>query len=207
MRYSIAALLVIVSLTCVAAAAPQIGVKGGVNLASASYDPDHPSVTIETNEGLLIGATIGLPVDRARNLHFRGEVFYVQRGWDEKVSIGGASFTSGIDVEEIVVAPFLIYRYPTTGAQPFVEVGPELGFNTKARIRGDRIEDLTDWETVNYCLDLGGGLVIPSGKGGEIVLEGRYSLGLADVYGESLLDINTRGVQLLIGFNFPPPRK
>jgi hypothetical protein len=163
---------------------------------------------------------------------------YVQKGTKVKVSEEGSEeeggyyynykYESTASIDELVIAPFFTVRFPSGKVTPFLRGGPELGINLSAKSKWEETietnvpymesgsesgtEDIEDWSSTNFSLNIGGGIAIPSGKG-EIVIEARYNLGLLnmDTYeeqpGEEDTTIKTNGIQFLVGYNFAVPMK
>jgi hypothetical protein len=137
---------------------------------------------------------------------------YVQKGWKESGSILGYDWESTSMIDELVLAPFLVFRFPSETMTPFLQVGPELGFNLAAKYKwestGDSgTEDYENWSSTNFGINIGGGIAVPSGKG-EVIFDARYNLGLMNMYtGDGDLTIKTNGIQFLVGYNFSMPAK
>lgn len=196
-----------------ASAAPVFGVKAGVNLANIKEDPEFPGASYNIRPGLAIGGNIEFALTSSNKVTIRGDVMYVMKGTKitEEDASTNTNLETTIKVDELVVAPFLVFRFPSGGVTPFLQAGPEVGFNVthKYNVKGtafgenvDESGDIEDWASTNFGINLGGGIAIPAGKG-EVVFDARYNLGLTNMYtGDFDGTIKTNGIQLLAGYNF-----
>lgn len=232
-------LLVLLALCLVGAqsgwAKPAFGVRAGLNLANVSVDPD-PGIDLKMKAGFMIGGSGELSISPSNTMTIGADVMYVQKG--TKVSDEASEqvdgyyvnykYESTASIDELVIAPFFAVRFPSGKVTPFLRGGPELGINVSAKEKYERTfetdipgyesgsesgtDDIENWSSTNFSLNLGGGIAIPSGKG-EIVIEARYNLGLLnmDTYkeeaGEEDTTVKTNGIQIMVGYNFSIPMK
>jgi hypothetical protein len=197
-------------------AASAFGVKGGLNLANIAEDPKGEGVSYGIRTGIMVGGSVEIPLTPTNKLTLRSEALYAMKGSKISGSIGGVDVKSTIQVDELVVAPFLVFRFPSQGFTPFLQFGPELGLNVTHKAKSEatangqsasETTDLTDWASTNFGLNLGAGAAIPAGRG-EVLFDVRYNLGLANMYtGAGSLTDKTNGIQILIGYNFTVPKK
>jgi hypothetical protein len=191
--------------------APAFGVKGGLNLANASQDPAEGFDT-KMKMGILFGGTMEFSLTKSNKTTLRLEGLYVQKGWKESGTTFGYDWDGTAMVDELVLAPFLVFRFPSDKMTPFIQAGPELGFNLAAKYKleagGDsETDDFEDWSSTNFGINIGGGIAVPSGKG-EVVFDARYNLGLMNLYtGDGDWNVKTNGIQFLIGYNFSVAEK
>jgi hypothetical protein len=195
----------------VSGAAPAFGVKAGLNLANMTFDPSEgTSTSIRT--GIGIGGDVEFSLTPTNKITLRTDVMYMMKGAKDKGTLLGYDYTATYKVDEIVVAPFLVFRFPSGGATPFLQVGPELGLNVTKKVSVEAAGvtasgDISDWSGTNFGLNLGGGVAVPTGKA-EVVFDARYNLGLTNMYtGSGGGTIKTNGIQFLVGYNFSVPAK
>jgi hypothetical protein len=226
--------------TVMFAAAPKIGVKAGVNLANASFDPKDQYVQKGYSQKMRVGIMGGITGEMAltpkEDMSVKLDLLYVQKG--VKVNGSGTeddgSFTYTWDdkrtamVDEFCVAPFFVYSFKAQQFRPFLQIGPELGFNMKHKSKDkysasggglsmskDTTEDIKDWASTDFSLNIGGGVAMAVGKG-EVVLDLRYNLGLTDMDTHKLTPdevadqekegkVKLNGIQLTLGYNFTLP--
>ena len=162
--------------------------------------------------GLMIGGSAEFSLTPSNKTTIRLEGLYVQKGWKEEGDILGIAYDETGIIDELVVAPFLVLRFPGESLTPFIQAGPELGFNltAKGKVEAMGIEetaDLEDWASTNFGINIGGGFAIPSGSG-EVILDARYNLGLTNMYtGEGDFTTKTNGIQFMVGYAFGVPEK
>lgn len=192
---------------------PAFGLKGGLNLANVSLDaPGDPSTSIKL--GFIFGGSAEVAMTPSNKTLIRLEALYVMKGCkiNGDVSDGFGNkydYEQTNTINELVLAPFLVFRFPSEGYTPFIQIGPELGLNVTAKYDYDVSDldytdkgDIEDWSSTNFSLNIGGGVAFPSGEG-EIVADVRYNLGLTNGYtGDDDVTAKTNGIQFLIGYNF-----
>jgi hypothetical protein len=209
-------ILLVIAIALVAGqvwAGPAFGIKGGLNLANVSEDPAANGVSYGIRTGIAVGGNIEFALTPSNNLTIRGEAMYEMKGTKTSGTIQGVDWKGTVSVDEIVLAPFLVIRFPSQGFTPFLQAGPELGLNVTHKVKTEATgyasstDDLKDWSGVNFGLNIGAGIALPAGNG-EVIFDARYNLGLKNMYtgSESLTD-KTNGIQLLIGYNFKVPTK
>ncbi|RPH95218.1 PorT family protein [candidate division KSB1 bacterium] len=196
-------------------AAPALGVKGGLNIAGATKDPDG-GFSVSRKVGVMIGGSIEMPLTASNKITLRGELLYVSKGWKEEgdyVWFGTpVEYEGTASVDEIDIAPFLVFRFPSGKMTPFLQVGPELGLNLSAKAKAETngasdTDDIKDWSGMNLGLNLGAGIAVPAGNG-EVVFDARYNLGLMNCYtGDNDYTVKTNGIQFLVGYNFSVPER
>jgi hypothetical protein len=195
-------------------AKPVFGVKAGLNLANATEDPEDLSNKIKL--GLMFGGVGDFSLSQSNTTTLRLELLYVQKGWKESglatfYSLQDGYYMANADitysVDELVIAPFLVLRFPSEGVTPFIQGGPELGFNLGAKYKVDsqgqsESSDFPNWSSTNFGINIGGGIALPAGDG-EVVFDARYNLGLVNLYtGSADYSVKTNGIQFLVGYNF-----
>jgi Outer membrane protein beta-barrel domain len=141
------------------------GVKGGVNIASATQAGQDPLKNAAGGIGGLFMRTgvsfAGKPI--------QPEILLSRQGG----SGNGEDFRVYLNYLQIPV--LLHFGLSDTGARPFIMVGPALGIRLTARAKG---QDLSDGiKRIDAGITAGGGLFVSS----RVSLEGRYTQGLMDI--------------------------
>lgn len=195
--------------TIVWANSATVGVRAGVNLGSATLDPEPSSTDMKMRPGFMGGLTGDLFFGSKNSVGVKLDLLYSQKGWKEEATVGDSTTTFKMD--EFVVAPFFVYRFPLKQCAPYLQVGPEVGFNVTHKMKyedGQSYDrDVDDWESVDLAVNFGGGVAVPVGPG-DAVLDLRYNLGLtdmngADTQGDPSAKLN--GLQIMVGYNYRLP--
>ena len=157
-----------------------LGVKGGLSLGQASLTPDVPA---GVSKSFRTGFSGGLYSDFgvAEGVFIDVEAFYQQGGL--KLSSGGAEAT--IKLDDIQVPVSVKYKFPIQGStvKPYVFGGGDVGFSAKAESEsGGATVDIKDsTESVNYGVHFGAGVEFEVSPGVNIMVDGRYNLGIKDI--------------------------
>lgn len=188
-----------------------LGVNGGVNLNSVSFQP-----TIKQNT--MIGPAMGITARYISEKYFKMicgvqmEVNYSQRGWSEKIEDGtDNTYKRAMNYIEIPLLAHLAFgKDEGYGARFIVNLGPQVGFLlSEKETKGgnwdssDRyVSNSTYGKMAENKFDYGlvGGMGVELRTGiGNFVLEGRYYFGLSDFYGNSKSDPYSRSAHSYIG--------
>jgi hypothetical protein len=185
----------------------RLGLKGGVNLANVSMDI--PNQTIPTEDvvkpGFIIGAAAEVPVSPLGDWAVRAELLYAQKGTQHKIM--GQKIQVSLD--ELVFCPFAVYRFPLPAVKPFLEAGPEFGWNVVDKMKDDHgsWDSQGAWKDNNLSLNVGAGVLLPL-LASDLSVTLRYNLGLKNMGAlassatSSDITSKTNGIQLLLGYNF-----
>jgi hypothetical protein len=204
-------LITALGLCNVAWARLSFGVKAGVHLANMTVSGNTVSgVKYSIRPGLMLGGTVEAPLIVSNRLTLRGEVLYVMKGAKITQDSADVSFKTTDDVDELVLAPFLVYRFPAGGFTPFIEGGPEFGFNVNKKFKTTGTVSssgtIPDWSTMNLSVNIGAGIALPVGSG-EFLFDARFNQGLTNLYtGNGDFTIKTWGIQALVGYGFSVPK-
>ena len=144
------------------------GVKGGVNIASATQEGQDP---LKNATGGIGGLFVRGGVSVAgKSLDIQPEILLSRQGGNGN---GGEDFRVYLNYLQIPV--LLHFGWADAGARPFIVVGPALGIRLTARAKG---QDLSDGiKRIDAGITAGGGLFVSS----RVSLEGRYTQGLMDI--------------------------
>lgn len=193
-------IIVFTLLTEVSIAQLSVGIQGGWNSAIFNIKYKAEDVTLSYRTGFVIGAVVNYKLNNI--LSFQLEPRYIQKG--EKTEFADLAWKNDI-LNEYLELPLLFeVQYPDYSIKPFVLAGINYGvlLNNKVISVLDGNESTfntkTDYNKTDFALDLGGGVKYELLPGINLVLSGRYSIGISDItkLGGS---VNTRGVQALAG--------
>lgn len=188
-----------------------IGVNGGINLSSVSFEP-----TIKQNSQ--IGPAMGVTARYISEKYFKMicglqmELNFSQRGWNEKIEDGtDNTYKRTMNYIELPVLAHLAFgKDKGHGARFIVNLGPQISFmlSEKETKGGDWNPDdrytsyLTYGKMAENKFDYGlvGGMGVELRTGvGNFILEGRYYFGLADFYNSTKKDPYSRSAHSYIG--------
>jgi opacity protein-like surface antigen len=200
-----------------------IGVVGGVNIATLSGN-DASGAGIDFSSRTAFGVGGVLDIGLSDNVALRLEPMYLQKGGDFNLSVvplGNVNLKFAAKTTYVEVPVFLKVQFGTSTARPYLMGGPTLGLKLSSKfdasgpgiasvdLDADNVTESTD-----FGLGIGGGVSFSLGSN-SIFIEGRYALGLSDIFkagtvtimGQSVqadnLEIKTRGVQFMAGITFP----
>lgn len=186
-----------------------VGVNGGVNLSSVSFQPS-------VEEGYLIGPTFGVTARYVSEKYIKMicgiqvEVNYSQRGWKEVMEEGfEGSYLRKMNYVEIPLLAHLAFgKDHGNGVRIVFNLGPQMGFmlSESEQITGNPAAQTNRATSqygkmaeasFDYGLIGGGGLEIRTGIG-NFILEGRYYYGLSDFYHSTKKDPFSRSAHSYI---------
>ena len=172
---------------------PTLGVRGGIDIARERLSPN----TGVTRNSLTYGAagvnyefSVLKPMSQpSMGLSLRTDLMYLRSG--------GKFVSSGVTekdkVDQLQLAPTLVYRFTSQTFVPFVQAGPYGGIdlNHKYTLSGSSngvnvsgSGDIPNWRDGEFGLDAGLGFKIPT-PAGAFSLDGRYSWGLINKFKSS----------------------
>ncbi len=173
------------------------GLRGGLNFANVSVDPDQ-DFELKSRTGLAVGGY--LEVDPVGPLGVQADVLFSQKG--AKLSLGSEEATAKITYLEIpVVAKLSIPLAPTMTYN--VHAGPAFCFKLS---EGFDPEDFADDEDSFKSSDLG--LVVGLGLTvnaliSQVQIDARYTIGLSDINVEgSGFEAKNKALTILVGVGF-----
>jgi opacity protein-like surface antigen len=157
------------------------GARAGLNLGQASLTPD---VTSPLSKSFRTGFNGGLYADFgvAEGVFVDVEALYQQGGVKITGNPGG---DITVKYDDINVPVSLKYKFAMQGSsvKPYIFAGGNVGFSTKAEVEAGTLTlDIKDsTESVNYGVHFGAGVEFEVSPGVNILLDGRYGIGLKDV--------------------------
>ncbi len=215
-----AALIVLTMMAVSAAQAQQVdpvdfSIKGGVNFSNLAIDPD---VGQGDELFLRFGGGGSLGMNFSRNFSITADVLYLMKGNKVVYTSGNeldkTEFEAHTELDYVVINPNLRIGAGNKSASPYLLIGPEIGILVKAESHmesnGEESykEDVKDsFKNTDFGLSFGGGIELPT-KGAAFFVEGRYSLGLADIADagdtstEDTATVQTRGIYAFAGIRF-----
>jgi hypothetical protein len=184
-----------------------LGIKGGVSLASITYSYGGEADNSSSSMNPIIGGFLAINFNKT--FTFQPEVYFLTNGgkwvWDEE----GYSFK---EVEKIgcIHIPLLAKVHLTQEGKaiPIVFAGPAVDLILSAKgkyyVDGTFVDDY-DFKPyikhTNVSLVFGGGVEVMLDKL-MLVLEGRYDLGLVDLHPEADEVYKPKALMVMIGLGF-----
>lgn len=190
-----------------------IGVNGGVNMSSVSFEQSIPQST-------LITPSFGITARYISEKYFKmicglqAELNFSQRGWKEKIEDeSGDAYTRKMNYIEIPLLAHLAFgKDKGHGARFILNLGPQIGFLlSEKEIYSDpwhpemRPQGWEGYEygkmaevKFDYGIVGGGGVEVRTGIG-NFLLEARYYFGLSDFYHSTKKDPFSRSAHSYIG--------
>ncbi|NER14081.1 outer membrane beta-barrel protein [Leptobacterium flavescens] len=153
----------------------KFGVKAGANFSNLKIDTALGGGSPDGATSFYVGALVDLAV--SDKFHIQPEALYSIEGADD------ADITF-IDI------PVMAKLYIIDGLN--VQAGPQFGIVVDADGGTDGLK------TTNFSLNLGAAYEFPGG----FFADGRYNFGLSDISDVDGIELNTKGLQLGIGYRF-----
>ena len=189
-----------------------IGVNGGVNLSSVSFEPNIP-------QNMLITPSFGVTARYISEKYFKMicglqvELNFSQRGWKEKIEDeSGDTYMRKMNYIELPLLAHLAFgKDKGYGARFVVNLGPQIGFMLNEQETysetwhpemrpegwGDEYGKNTE---VKFDYGIVGGIGLEARTGiGNFLLEARYYFGLSDFYHSTKKDPFSRSAHSYIG--------
>ncbi len=176
----------------------EAGVKGGVNFANQSTDPD---AELSSRTGLALGGFVGIPV--MPSVKIQPEALFMMKGAEGDLGAGD-TYTAKLSYIEVPVLAKIGFLSQSP-AHPTIFAGPSFGINTGAKVESDigGTTDETDvkdqTKPVDFGVVVGGGIDFQN-----FGVDVRYSRGISnvvDVEGSSE-EANNSVISLMGSFRF-----
>lgn len=188
-----------------------IGINGGVNLSSVSFEPSIKEKTFLTPS---FGVTIRYISERYLKMFcgIQAEINYSQRGWKENIDDGtGDTYQRSMNYVEVPLMAHLAFgKDKGYGARFVLNLGPQIGYllgesekKSEAWHPNERPSGVI-WQYGKMAeskFDYGivGGVGIEARTGiGNFLLEARYHFGLSDFYHSTKKDPFSRSAHSYI---------
>ncbi|HQQ78473.1 MAG TPA: porin family protein [Thermoanaerobaculia bacterium] len=177
------------------------GLKGGVNFANVLLAPDlPPGYSKSSRTGFIGGASAEARLSDTFSVQL--EAFYTQKGFEVSSAAGKATYR--LDYLELPLTAKATFG--SGPLRPYLFAGPVVGFRLSATAEsGSSSGDFKDsTRSTDLGVDLGAGLLYRLNPGTALVLEGRYSVGLVNIFntGAAGGTVNTRDLKILAGVTF-----
>ena len=197
-------LVLVVLIVSANVAYSQIGVRAGVNIATQSSDEEDDDVSS------IIGLNLGLTYEHALSdrLSIQPELHFIQKGakveFDDFFGSGEISTTLNY-LELAVMGKYTIADIGDDGGL-YLGITPHLGFGLSGKYKFE-FEGESETEDVDFDddglnrMDFGVGFGLGASFG-NIYLDVRYNLGLANVADDDDFTINNRGILIGVGYKF-----
>lgn len=186
-----------------AARGPELswGLKAGANFANALLAPDlPPGFSKSARAGFLGGAVLQARFSELFSV--RLEALYTQKGFEVSSATGRATYR--LDYVELPLTAAATFG--SGPLRPYVFAGPNVAFRVSADVETESgTADFKDQtRATDIALDVGAGLHYRLKGGTGLLLEGRYSVGLVNVFetGPAGGTVNTRDLKILTGVTF-----
>ena len=187
-----------------------IGLRAGVNFADVSVSGLEPGVSLSTSTrtGLIVGGTVELGLSGP--FFVEGGIVYAQKGAEFDLSQFGVSGTGKLKGDYLEIPVTLKAKFGVADVKPYVYAGPNIGFNLSAEseitVGGVTVtEDIKDnTKSIDFALDIGGGLEFKVAPRTSLFGDVRYSLGLTNNNDDpnDPTEIKTRDIKVGLGVSF-----
>ena len=168
-----------------------VGVVGGLNMANVSSDAEDMNTQNMTAFGF--GGVIDWKLNK--NLALYVQPMYLQKGAKLDMAVDEeddfdlfGDFEFKFKYAYIEIPIFLKYTLGSGATKPYLMAGPTLGILSSAKVTMELVNiasfdvDIKEAsENMDYGIGFGGGISFPVG-GNSLFIEGRYTLGLADIF-------------------------
>ncbi|MCP4218149.1 MAG: PorT family protein [bacterium] len=187
----------------------EVGVKGGMNLSTLNIKDMPINLDVKNKPAFQLGAFFAVPV--SKTIAIQPEVYFAQRGAKGNNLDENSSGKWKLGYVEVPV--LLKVTLPLSEKlKPFLIAGPYAAIKIGAKEIDDALEgdlDIADQiKTFDYGLVFGAGVSIGVGSG-SIILEGRFSMGLANIVDQvdvspdlSQLSAKNRSFCFMLGYAF-----
>ena len=177
------------------------GLKAGVNFANVLLAPDlAPGFSKSARTGFLGGAFAQARLSDVFSVQL--EAFYAQKGFEVSSAAGKATYRLD-DLEFPLTAKA---TFGSGALRPYLFAGPNVGYRLSAVVEtaagSGNFRNAT--RTTDIGVDLGAGVLHQLSGGTGLLLEGRYSVGLVNIFSTGPVGgtVNTRDLKVLAGITF-----
>lgn len=169
----------------------------GVNIAKQSFEVSGISISPDAIIGINAALLYNLPL--SGNLSLQPELSFVQKG--SKIDDPSGD-DAKLTLNYIEVPVLLKYSSASEGTRFFGQAGPSFGYAISGKNKvGDQSEDVEFGDDATKRADLG--LHIGAGVGfGNVFIDARYVLGLANIVDDSDVTVRNRGILISLGYMF-----
>lgn len=183
-----------------------LGVEVGLSMPAFSVEN---SPALDYKAGLAAGVSLAWRLDDLLSLE--AGTSWIRKGATGTIpgSITGFDETLLVDLrlDYLQIPALARVHFPTAGTlAPSLFAGPAVAFEVGCAVQSAPREIALGCGTRNqaaWSLLLGGGLAYRVGGSGAVRLEGRYDIGLTEIYDISGLGVHNRGFVLTAGASMP----
>jgi len=177
-----------------------VGLRGGVNIATQTFEADGFDISPDNIMGLTLAGILELGL--TENFAIQPEIAFVQKGYQIDIEIFGTKSSIKNRVNHIDFPILAKYKFGGEAIGAYVAAGPTFGYAMSGSITedGDK-EKYEDWEDYNRFEvggSLGGGL-----RFGKFFVDVRYLLGFTNLFtgeDDEISKARNRGISLSVGF-------
>ena len=173
----------------------EAGVKGGVNIANQTSNPDDQAPA-DSRTGLALGGFVGIPV--LPNLQIQPEALFMMKGGED--SDAGTTSTYKLNYVEVPVLAKLGFMNQSP-AHPSLFVGPSIGFaaSSKADVAGATVDLKDNTKPFDVGVVVGAGLDFQN-----VGVDVRYTRGVTNVNDtpDSSTDVTNSVISIMGSFRF-----
>ncbi|MCC6162062.1 MAG: PorT family protein [Acidobacteria bacterium] len=175
----------------------EVGVKGGVNLASITFDEDGPSVA--PHVGAVGGGFVVIPLTSVLSAQVEG--LYSAKG----VRLTEAGIDSSLRVEYLELP--LLARFTRRGSTRnyHVAAGPALGWRLRARSRVDFGSVVEEFDLTDDVERFDIGIAVAAGVDfARLTVDARYTFGVRDIDADrtDTVVMKNRAASITVGLRF-----
>lgn len=177
------------------------GLQGGVNIGKFEVENLVEGAEVSYKSGLIISGIINYELFNEISLQI--EPRYIQK--NHEVEIVSDDFISTTYGDYLELPINLIYKLNSSKIAPFLLGGISFGYllNIDATVKSNnsiiKLDSKNKFSDLDISLGLGAGLKYVMNKRLDVVFDARYSLGITNISPNDYGEINTRGIQLLVG--------
>jgi hypothetical protein len=187
------------------AAAQDIAVKAGINLATLSDTSDFPDTT--TRMGAVGGLAVRVPA--GERFSFQVEGLFSEKGLGIEISEGTIDASGDIRIRylEVPILGRVDVGTPGSSTRFYLVAGAAPAFKLSARLHVEALDEEDDEDLSDDVESMDLGLVGGAGvEFGRMLVEARYTYGLRSIAkgdeGDEPEDIKNRVFSVMVGFRF-----
>jgi hypothetical protein len=184
------------------------GAQLGLNINNYSSSPE---VSSSSRGGLIIGALLELGFNEY--VFIQPEMRYTQKGFEYRSGAGSEQVLIEATANYIEIPVLFKFKlFADSFVRPYFVLGPNIGFKASDTVdvtlnNGQNSETRRGtlnlkYTTLDFAMDIGGGVEWYVNADLSLFVQGRYSYGLIDVAESSTMSWKSRGIQFSGGALF-----
>ncbi|MCR9288087.1 MAG: PorT family protein [Bacteroidetes bacterium] len=177
------------------------GLRAGINLANQAFEQDGLTIEPDANLGLTVGVLADIGI--SDNLSIQPEIDFIQKGMQLEFEFFGETTKSKQTWNYVEIPVLVKYKFGTDAVKAAVMAGPSFGYALSAKDETDGVEtdlDFDDNDGVkrgDFGLNVGGMVGF-----GNLFIDLRYQIGLANIADDSDVTVNNKGFIIAVGCMF-----